>query len=402
MKGADSNVLLGPWPQGVDNIHPPGHRVFQPPSKDHLPRLTAAMDMDVDDQGWLRTRRSTLISRAMSNVIGAWNCSNHRAFVQQGAALYDANDFMAPLAFGFRQRVALCEHWGGIFVTDGYKHIKISDAVRNWGLPVPALALTAVSGSLPIGRYLAQAAFVDAMGNEGGASDLSAVIGTGLRIAVDTISQAVVAVNLYISKADQPQTSFVATVPVGALPWTLIDPSRLGVGDPPKTAQMTGPISNANGLCSYRGFLLMWRDNAIFRSEAGEPHLFHADNILQFPAPITSCEGTAGGLWVGTEQGLWWVSGEDSVNWIPIQKTHEPVAQGSHRIQAAHFPSLNISNQRLSLFVAANGLIAGTEDGSIIPLTVDRYRFESAARYAFAYTEHDDLRQLLILGAPHA
>ncbi len=392
-------VALGPWPQGIDNIHPANHRVFQPPSKDHLPRLLSARDLDLDDQGWPRARRGTVTEHGASGGAGIWSAGG-RAFVQFGDALFERTpSALTLLAAGFSARVVLAEHWGKVYATDGRKHVEIDgSAARNWGLPVPAVTLTPVAGSLRPGRYLACAAFVDAAGNEGGCSDLVAVAGTGFSVAVTGASQSVVAVNLYASRADQPQPSFVVAFPLALLPFGLVDPSLLGAGDPPKTAQMIGPILAAEGIASHRAFLLMWRGNAVFRSEAAEPHLFHPDNILQFPSPVTAVEGTAGGLWVGTERGLWWVVGGDSGDWVPVLKTHEPVARGSHRIQGAKLPGLDLGEQRLALFVSESGLIAATEDGGIVPITAGRYRFDPARRYRFAYTEHGDLRQLLILG----
>lgn len=389
-------IPLGPWPSGINNVQRASHAVFQLPGKDHLPSLVEALDLDLDDQGWLRTRRGATLEQPTTQAVGLWSLSSGDTLLQIAGDLYQ-NDTL--IASGLGTRVSLCEHWGRVYVTDGRKALE-SDGitVQPWGLPIPTLSATALPGSLSLGRYLLQATFSDATGNEGGTSDVVAVLGTGLQIHVAGATPAVAAVNLYLSQPDQLYTSFCRQIPLELLPFTVIDPSLLSVGDPPKTEQMIGPIRDAQGLCSYRAFLLMWRDNVAFRSEAGEPHLFQADNILQFPSPITAMEGTASGLWVGTTTGLWFVTGEESSNWIPLRKTHEPVCRGSHRLQASKLPALKLADQRLALFISASGLLACTEDGGVIPITDGRYAFDVNKAYRFAYAEHDDLKQLCIAG----
>lgn len=50
-------VPLGPW-AGVDNTRSPAHRVFQQPDpqENRLPFLRAAVNVDIDDDGWATTR----------------------------------------------------------------------------------------------------------------------------------------------------------------------------------------------------------------------------------------------------------------------------------------------------------------------------------------------------------
>jgi len=48
-------VRIGPW-GGIDNVHSPGHKVFQQGDEKQLPFLRSAVNVDIDDDGWVSTR----------------------------------------------------------------------------------------------------------------------------------------------------------------------------------------------------------------------------------------------------------------------------------------------------------------------------------------------------------
>jgi hypothetical protein len=158
---------------------------------------------------------------------------------------------------------------------------------------------------------------------------------------------------------------------------------------------MTGPVGNVAGVFSFRAFLMLWRDNVVFRSESAEPHLFHGDNFMQFGATVTACEGVAGGMWIGTEAGLWFVQGDDPDKWIPVRKTFSAVALGSKQIQGSKIPKVQ-TDERVALFVTASGFVACTADGRDIHLTDGVYKFDASQRASIDYNEDGNLRQILI------
>ena len=391
-------VSLGPW-SGVDNVHSPDASTFQPPGEleKRLAALVAAPDVDIDDDGWPASRLPATTDTVLVSGRGGWSVGG-RTFFQDGNTLYERLETDTALITGLSARAMLAEHWGRTYVTDGVQHWELDgQTVRDWGLPVPVLTLYPGNGALTAGTYLVQAAFVDAQGNEGGTSDIasaSLTSATGIVVELAGASPRVVGVNLYVSRRDQKQTSWLATVQLGSFPYQ-ITMDDVTAADPPKTEQMTGPISEAAGLFSFRAFLLMWRDSYVFRSEAAEPHLFHGDNMMQFGATVTSCEGVAGGMWIGTAKGLWWVQGDDPDKWVPIRKTFDAVSRGSTRIQGQKMARLQ-TDDLVALFVTESGLVAGLPNGNVLALTDGVYTFNPAQRASIAYAERDNLRQLFV------
>lgn len=396
---ATSPVSIGPW-SGIDNIHQADAKVFQPPGEleKRVAALVQASDVDLDDDGWPSARHDIVEDTALTSGLGGWRILD-RMFVQDGAILYEyVSGALVSRVTGLNDRVALCSHVGLIFGSDGTTHFELDGTtLRTWGLPVPTVTLSPGNGTLESGTYLVQVSFVDVRGNEGGTSTIaSATLTSATGIVVDVVGKSsdCVGVNVYVSRVDQKVTSWYDTVLLNSLPY-MLQSDVVTVGNPPKTEQMTGPISGAAGIFSYRAFLMMWRDGVVFRSEGAEPHLFHGDNIIQFGADVTACEAVAGGMWIGTTNGLWWVIGEEPRSWIPVHKTFDAVLRGSAQVQGAKFPKLG-TDDLVALFVTKSGLVAGMPNGQLISLTDNVYTFASALRASITYVERDDLRQLLV------
>lgn len=387
---------LGPFPLGIDNVHNPAHRVFQL-GEGSIPRLVGAVDVDLTDTGWFRSRPSLgeLHPTISAACLGVWSASG-RLFWQEGDLLYEDG---SPLLGGLTRRVEICEHGDKLYVSDGSTNVELdSTGVWNWGLPVPTLSLApGLLSTLTAKSYLVRAAFVDSRGNEGGVSNIASItlaVQGSIEVSISGATPDCVAVNIYAGYPNQPTTSFVAQVDIASFPYT-ISAVNVSAADPPKTAQMVGPPVRIEGIFSFRAFLMLWRDNFILRSEGFEPHLYHPDNIMQFSSAIQACAGLPGGMWVGTETGLWWVTGESPDSWIPLQKSSANICKGSFVVSGTKIPELQTSDL-VALFVSKDGLLAGMNNGQLVNLTFNRYKFNAISRASFAYVEQDDLRQILI------
>ena len=372
----------GGFPEGIDTFHSELHAVFQG-SRQKLPRLVSASDIDLDGEGWFKSRPAAEQVQSFSLAQGMWNIDD-RLFIQRGGTLYEDD---VEIIAGLSDRISICEHWGKIYLTDGSNHWVIDDSsVRRWGLPVPNISVATASGGLESGTYLVQAAFVDAQGSYGGVSDIEAItIISGIRVSVDNVPDTASYLDIYMSPVNQEETTFTAQVKVANLPYTIQDEPTTR-GDPPVTAQMTGPISGAAGIFSFRGFLMMWRDNVVFRSEAAEPELFHGENIMQFAGTVTACEGMKPGMWIGTSRGLYWVAGEDPTNWVPDRRTNKPVKKGSAKLDGSEFPEAK-TDEPVAFFSADEGLFLGTSDGRLVPLTERKYSIMDGDRVSIAFNE---------------
>lgn len=383
----------------MDNWHDPTHDVFQvqrvPGGLAPPKRVTSVINQDIDSDGYLSTRPGAAVVLPLSNPVGLWSLVG-RLFFQDGDTLYEfiSDAVQTPVVDGLVRRIVMIEHAGSLWGSDGTKNFVINgDTVSTWGLAVPTITVGVTDGALPIGRYLVQGSWSDALGNEGGVSDLSAVTLTSVKAITVTATPPANAthLNVYCSAAEQDSTSFVAKVPIASLPYSIT--ALVSEADPPVTEQMTGPWSGIEGLVSFRAFLFFWRGSIMVHSEAQEPHLFHGDSIWPFTSEIRAAEALTDGLWIATAQGLWWVSGEDPASIVPAQKTFSPCYKGSTCVQGQRLPALK-EDDAIALFVTANGLVAGLPGGKIVNLTSGTYQFGTPDRVSICCSERNKLRQL--------
>jgi hypothetical protein len=222
----------------------------------------------------------------------------------------------------------------------------------------------------------------------------------GKSIVVDcTLPNDAAKINIYCSKVDQKETTFVGQKTQAQLPF--IFSTFPNESDPPVTNNMTGPWSNTSGIFSFRTWLMMWRDNVVVRSEALEPHLFDPINIFQFEDKISDCAITNNGFFVGTTSGLFFVgdlpglgSDQDTTGWVPFKKYHGEVYPGTKIISGTQIPELQ-TNENVAIFICEDGLLIGMSDGSVRLLTDNRYFFDVGSRYSIEHGK-DSLSKLLV------
>lgn len=352
-----------------------------------------AMDVDLSVSGEFVSREPAVLETALSEPKGMWKIAGKLAY-QDGPDFYWDG---TKVASGLIRRVVHTSYWGSYFLTDGATHFEITaeGGVRMWGLPVPTVTLAPTSGNLPVGSYVIKAAFVDATGNEGGTSDAVSVTLTSIKgIQVDVANAARVAsVRVYCSPVDQPEPVLVGDYALNDFPVDITaNPSEDGmitVSD-----SLRGPPSNAAGLATFRAFLMLWRDNQVFRSEPAEPHVFYPRNFMTFPSDVTAIEASEAGMWVGTKAGLFWVTGDDPKTWIPKRRLPDAIAIGSCMLEDYELPFLG-EKGLIALFISPkNGIIAGLENGSTVVL--GNYTLPDVSRASIGLVERGDYRRLVI------
>lgn len=401
---ADPILRLGPWPLGVDNVHPADHEVFQVPGRGDSPaRLLSAVDVDLNDKGWPSGRPLSALDAGLAEGLGGWDLGG-RLFVQDGAVLYErVAGVLVARVTGLAARVALAEHAARIFGSDGTTHFEIDGTtVRNWGLPVPAITATVPDdgSSIPAGSYNLKASFQDARGNLGGPCreqvvtlSKAGVIEVDLAVGAD--STGATHLLIYVGRDNQPEPSYAASVAIASLPYTLTSVTATA-GRPAPARGRRGPFSGLLGIASFRSFLLFWRDNYVWRSDPYEMHLFHPSHRMGFLQPVRAVEALSSGLWIGTDGGLVWVQGDNPSTWLPAQQTSQPIFPGSMCLDAARLPSLQASG-RVALFACPDGVLAAMEGGQVAWLTRHRYHLPATcSRASFAWSVRDGIEQIMI------
>lgn len=403
-----NTVPILPCPGGMDNVHSDGHAVFQPrPTQGGMQppeRMRAIVDLDVNSDGTLATRPEPQMVRAVTD--------GRRLFAKGGMALSQVGSTLAlenltagtsrALAIGLGPLVA--HEWpaGGdrAFLSDGNENILVRSGVASvWGLPVlPDSTVTRIAGALPAASYLIAATvrtgpLHDFAAEEGGARaplryTLTATGGLRLAVLVPTGTGSHVA--FYISRPDQPEPFLVSVVEAvfGVASLDVTTEDQLRWSDIPVVTQGWGPPpSGITAIGSMQSYMLVAVGRALYRSWSGLPGLFLLSKAVQmFPSPITAIVGVQDGAWIGTERGLYWLSGGDPALWGRQRVTEHPVIPDGALVDGGLLLKLQVEAP-VALFVTTHGIVAGLPGGSVRRLTQDVYHFPEAARVSIAYCE---------------
>lgn len=377
-------VNLSFFKEGLDEFHEQTHPVFQAESE-KTPRLVSAINVDIDDAGRIFTRQGLNERLSFTNVKNIYSALG-LLLVQDGGTIYNvllSNNTKQEIVTGLNSSniVEFTELGGWIWWTNGEVCGRInSSAVNfNWGLSVPdSPVLGSTAGSLSSGRYLVIITYEDAEGNESGASSASLItLLDDKDITVDILSADSNAThaNIYVSGPNQETVFWVARIAIDAFPYTVSD-VRVSTR-PLRTQFMQGPIPG-DGLFSYKSFLMIFKDNVIFRNNGQNPHLFFPnEHIIQLPSNIITGVGLANGFWILTEShGAWWFTGQAG-EWRSIKKDNRNYAKGSLVIPGSEIPALesplsSSDSEETALFISEDGLMAGMSSGKLSPLIDDR------------------------------
>lgn len=374
-------VSLGPWPLGVDNVNSQYSRFFQIPSEGENPsRLAAATDVDLDAEGLPATRREfeqVLVAPGMS---GLWSIAG-MLLAQDGSVLgqvtLGATPAFVPLVTGLTGNVALAELGGVVYWSDGVVCGAITNGVNsNWGMAVPpSPTLSTTAGTTPAGRYQVSITLEDAAGRESGVSKASlAVLTDGTKDITATLSSidsSAVYANVYASEVNQKELFWVKRVAVAALPTTITAAQLRTSIRPLRTQHLRGPIP-CTSIFTYQSFLMLCRDEVVFRSNGLSPHLFNVrEDVFPHPSNVTGGVGVKDGFWTTTSEGLWWWSGEPGT-WRNVLKDRRKYAAGVAQVYGGWFPKLQ-TEELVGIFISEVGPVATLPGGQLVPLTQGRY-----------------------------
>ena len=403
-------VSLGPW-SGVDNFHAPDHRVFQPPARGEPPaRLVAATDVDLDDEGLISSRpwvTEVMVLAAGKNLFSALDV----LLIQDGASIkqidtvaWAATNLVTGLTAG--SVVAFHEFDGHIFWTDSYScgMIDVISGVaqaRPWGAMPPSFAVSdyGLGNPLaaPFNEYQWAVTTVDAYGVESGASPMVVAWGgedyipestedpnaevpsktyyaAAPSFFVGSYDPHAARARLYMSRGPGSPLFYICDGPIDEVLYT----DRKIISQLPlQTVGMQGPIPGY-GVFSYHKTLCTYRGRWIYPSTGRSFHLFSPQTFsIQVPYTVCAAQGVGNGMWVATEGGMFWISGDSKDSLTTVQKDHVQYMRGSLLVSASDLPSLETSGQ-IALFVREDWVVAGLSDGRLVYLTDQRYNVGGA------------------------
>jgi hypothetical protein len=401
-------INIGPF-AGIDNVHKPDTSTFQIIGELEKRRmaLVAATDVDLDDDGWLSSRAPTETVLELTTGLGGFSGAGWLLVQEAGtvsmvdtvtpaktAAIEDLDEADPVRFHEFDDQVWWCNK-------ESCGRIQRDGTVLNWGMavpPTPTLGTTA--GDLPAGIYQVAATYLDSAGIESGATHAASIALSGTQdITVTlTVNDAnAVYVRLYVAELDskgQGALFWAKTVAVGDLPTTITD-TAISLYSL-KTQFMRGPVPG-RGIASYKKTLITYRDNWLYLSSGISNHLFNVTReAIRLPRNVQAVAGLDGALWIATEGGMFLVQGDTLANMTIVQMDSEPYAQGCAVVPGYVIPSLQMGG-RLGLFVNKGGLVAGMPTGQLGLATRRVLTVGSVVgkKASFAYTEQDDLKQIL-------
>jgi hypothetical protein len=272
-----------------------------------------------------------------------------------------------------------------------------NNTVRAWGMPVPgAPTCRVVSGDMPAGLYQYAITWLRADGQESGASPTMLVQvpeGSGLYIeAPPSPAPDVIRVMLYI------------TTPGGQ---TLYRAAELAHGEEggyrgntldlnaPILTQFMAPPPPAQTLGFFNGRLWLALDDTLLPSAPFSMELFNLMDYLPLQGRITMIapQREGWGLWVGTDQGLFYLSGKDPKDMEIKQHSEVGVIAGTLvYIPGDKFGEGQFSGMDVPVWASENGLCAGlpTPEGKVLMLTEGKNPFRLAG-HGHAYFDGENV-----------
>lgn len=362
--------------------------------------LVEARNVDVTDSKRIR-RRKGFGSAVVSGACHSFWSNGAQAFVVRGVELLQVMPNFstkvlrggltaaAPMAF-----TAVGER---VFFSNGHENGVIEDGVaRGWGITHPPLpAVAKIAGSLRAGKYQYALTHSDAYGQESG-TGMSGVIElaepAGLAFTLPgSAPSGVAAVNLYLSQPDGELMYRADAMHPAA---TLATVSAPIDGVAPLTTQFLSPPPPGAHIAYAYGRMYVADGARVYYSEPYAPELF--DLRKQYPSEslVTMLAPVSGGVFIGTETEVGWVSGANPEKTEFTHKAPHAVIPGT----LAYGPTDDFSTEaggRAAYFATADGIMRGLPGGQLENLTKARYSYPAAQRGAGVVRSTNGVSQYL-------
>ena len=366
-----ANIPLGPWKVGIDHLSP----------KASAPDGAArdAVNVDFDRDGGAARRSGYSLKDAAANAHSLWTSpATGRSFCVYGSTLYTVTyegswvktavgtlPSIEPISYDDLGEDVVCGNRHGLF------RVKSDLTMQSLGLArpdAPTVSATAYGG-LYQGRYAVAVARL--RDYEEGPLSPSAFIdvpaGGGLLVTTPAHDDSI---RLYRTQTNGDHLFACGVAPAASQ--HLIGIGEVGwVTENQHLDQMPG----GEIVRHWRGLVLVARGSIIYWSEPmayGITDPRH--NFVQFANKVTLMQPVDGGIFVGTREGVIFLSGSTPKEWS-IKKTDGlPAVEGTGVTALASLFGVDAGDGKVALWLAANGFVIGTPDGRLIEAQAKRIR----------------------------
>jgi hypothetical protein len=181
---------------------------------------------------------------------------------------------------------------------------------------------------------------------------------------------------------------------------------------PAVAGRLLGAPPLASYLAYWNGRIYLAQDNLLWATELYLYSMIDkTKNFFQFEAPITMVGAVGDGLYVGTQEGCWFLSGSTLKELKRVRVLDSPVIPGSMVTMPAEIanpPQVDLGQDTPVslgvLFMTVNGYCAGQNGGQCFNLTESKFIFPEAVSAKALYRVQDGVHQYVAVldsgGAP--
>jgi hypothetical protein len=346
--------------------------------------------------GRLSQRSAVKLAVAGTNTHSLWSCDYATCYVAAGDLMaLDATLTPSVLRAGIGNAEVFCVEVNGVvYYSNGSVTGTITDGIDGaWGIPVPTApsASPIASGGLAAGTYMVALTHQDATGRESGASVAAVVqVADGGGIALSGLATPVGHVaRVYVTPTNGDALYWAQNVPSG------MATSYVGAHQPGKllATQHMEPPAPATHLEYFNGRIYGAVGNALLATQAMNYDLTRpATDYVLMPSPITMNKAVVDGMYVGSQYGVTFLSGNDIGQFAPRSADKLPPIPGSAmKVDGALF---GVPGDAV-VWLTQRGWVLGAASGQTKRLTESQMALPKYDRAAGLFREHDGLRQLV-------
>lgn len=357
-----ADIPLGPWKIGIDHLSPKAS------SPDGAAR--DAVNVDFDRDGGAARRAGYSLLQAVTHAHSIWTSSAEQSFCVIGNSLcaVDYTDevwttqAIASLTSGLA--MSYDEINGDVICTNHAELLRVRPdlTVEPLALPRPdAPPLVATShGGLYAGRYAVAVSLL--RNEEEGPLSMSSFVdvpeGGGLQVTTPAHSDNV---RIYRTQANGGEL-YAATVAPPGMSYLV------GTGDVGRVAdaQYLDALPPGQFIRYWRGLALVARGRTLFWSEPMRYGVFDPrHNFVQMANRITLVEPVRGGVFVGTKDGVVFLSGNSPAEWSIKNTDGRPPVDGTGVRVPGSVVGAEVGDDIVAVWLADNGFVIGAPDGTL-------------------------------------
>jgi hypothetical protein len=375
-----ADIVLSPWLLGIDHVS----------DDTGLPHgaVRDAVNVDIDRNGTLASRAGYSIVQPEDRAHSLWTSGTEATYcVVDGELCWISYEGPMPtLDGGAIYTLALDEPLsyqdvnGDVVCANRAEILRVRDgAVVRLGVEDPssvAVSEAAGVGGLDAGKYGVAISFLrgDEESALSGAVWCDVAAGNGLSVALPQPNEAdVTGIRIYRTGANGDVLYRAVDAPLAISPY-VVGAGPLGrQADTRFLARMPG----GHIIRNWRGRLLVARGRNLLFSEPFRYGLFNpSENFVQFPHRIRMVQPVENGVFVGTQDGVVFLSGQTPGSWEQRKTGGEaPVAGTGMEIETSILGGdRDYGGAYAAAWLAGNGFVVGTSDGSLVQMQSKRIR----------------------------